>query len=126
VNSLIEESRKQCVLVIDDQPKILRFIEINLKLHGFSVITTTSGEKALKLVESEKPDLILLDIVMPDSDGFNVLKKLRVYTQLPVIVFSASPANFNRAILLGANDCIPKPIKLKEMVNKINKFLATS
>ena len=124
MNSLVEEGRKQpCVLVVDDQPKILRFIEINLKLHGFFVITATSGEKALKLVGSAKPDIMLLDIVMPHPDGFDILKELRAYNQLPVIVFSAFPENFSRALLLGANDCITKPIKLDEMVIKINKLL---
>lgn len=62
-------------LVVDDNAKILRFISLNLRLVGYSVITATSGEHAIKMLESEKPDIMLLDLIMPGMDGFEVLKK---------------------------------------------------
>jgi two-component system KDP operon response regulator KdpE len=111
------------VLVVDDHPKVLRFIEIDLKLRGFKVITTASGEEALELVKSAKPDIMLLDIVMPGMDGFEVLKKLRAFTQLPVIAFSASPGNYDDAISLGANDFMHKPFDPDDMVRKIKALL---
>ena len=118
------EGKKQCVLVVDDHPKVLRFIEIDLKLRGFEVITTTSGSEALELVKSAKPDIMLLDIIMPEMDGFEVLKKLRDFTQLPVIAFSASPGNYHEAIRHGANDFMPKPFQPDEMVRRIKALLS--
>ncbi len=116
--------KNQCVLVVDDHPKVLRFIEIDLKLRGFKVIATTSGEEALELVKSAKPDIMLLDIIMPGIDGFEVLKKLRVFTQLPVIAFSASPGNQDEALRLGASDFMPKPFDPDDMVRKIKALLS--
>jgi len=118
-----EKRKQQCVLVVDDHPKVLRFIEIDLKLRGFEVITTTSGSQALELVESAKPDIMLLDIIMPEMDGFEVLKKLRHFTQLPVIAFSASPGNYHDAMRLGASDFMSKPFQPDEMASKINSLL---
>jgi len=118
------ERKKQCVLVVDDHPKVLRFIEIDLKLRGFEVITTTSGSQALELVESARPDIMLLDIVMPGMDGFEVLKRLRHFTQLPVIAFSASPENYHDAMRLGANDFVAKPFQPDEMAGKIKSCLS--
>ena len=114
---------KKCVLVVDDHPKVLRFIEIGLKLHGYEVIATISGEEALKMVKSGKPDIMLLDIVMPGIDGFEVLKQVRTFTQMPVIAFSASASNFQDAIRLGANDFLSKPFEPDEMVKRIQIIL---
>jgi two-component system KDP operon response regulator KdpE len=117
------EGKKQCVLVVDDHAKVLRFIEIDLRLRGFDVMTTSSGNEALELVKSAKPDIMLLDIIMPGIDGFEVLRKLRDFTQLPVIAFSASPGNYEEAMRLGANDFVPKPFQPDEMVRRIKALL---
>jgi len=117
------ETKKRRVLVVDDYPKLLRFIEIDLKVKGFDVITTTSGTEALELVKSARPDIVLLDIIMPGMDGFEVLKKLRDFTQLPVIAFSASPGNYDEAMRLGANDFVPKPFQPDEMARRIKALL---
>ncbi len=114
---------KRCILVVDDQPKILRFVEIDLKLRGFEVIATTSGEKALEFLKSAKPDIVLLDIIMPGIDGFEVIRRLRTFTQLPVIAFSASPGNQDEALRLGANDFMTKPFQPDEMVRRIKTLL---
>ena len=118
-----EPEKKTCVLVVDDHPKVLRFIEIDLKLRGFSVFTTTSGEEALNLVRSVAPDVVLLDMVMPEMDGFEVLKRLRAFTELPVIAFSASPANRDEAMKCGASDFVSKPFHPEEMVSRIKSLL---
>ena len=118
-----ETEKKQRVLVVDDHPKVLRFIEIDLKLRGFEVITTTSGEKALELVKSVKPDIMLMDIIMPDIDGFEVLKKLRTFTQLPVIALSANPGNQDKAMRLGANDFMLKPFDPDVMGRRLSTIL---
>jgi len=118
-----EDQKKPRILVVDDHPKVLRFIEIDLKLRGFEVISTDSGERALELVKSAKPDIMLLDIVMPGIDGFEVLKKLRTFTQVPVIAFSASPENQDKAVQMGANDFMPKPFDPDTMARRIRALL---
>jgi two-component system KDP operon response regulator KdpE len=118
-----ETEKKQRVLVVDDHPKVLRFIEIDLKFRGFEVIATTSGEEALELIKTAKPDIVLLDIIMPGVDGFEVLKKLRDFTQMPVIAFSASPGNKETALQLGANDFVNKPFHPEEMAERIQALL---
>ena len=118
-------AKKQRILVVDDQPKVLRFIEIDLKLRGFEVITSTSGNEALELARSLEPDIMLLDIVMPDISGFEVLSRLRTFTQLPVIAFSASPGNQGDALRHGANDFMDKPFHPDEMVTRIKTLLSS-
>jgi DNA-binding response OmpR family regulator len=119
-----ESKKRRCVLVVDDHPKVLRFIEIDLKLRGFEVISTTSGQKAIELVQSAEPDIMLLDIIMPEMDGFQVLEELRTFTQLPVIAFSASPGNYDGAIRLGANDFMTKPFDPDEVARRIEAILS--
>jgi two-component system KDP operon response regulator KdpE len=122
--SMNDAGEKRIVLVVDDERKVLRFMEIDLKLRGFEVITTTSGEGALELIKSAKPDIMLLDIIMPKMDGFEVLRQLRAFSQMPVIAFSASIANYGEAMQLGANAFISKPFKINDIVDRINTFLS--
>jgi two-component system KDP operon response regulator KdpE len=117
------EIKKKLVLVVDDEPGVLTFIEIDLKLRGFNVITAVSGEKALELVTSKKPDILLLDMIMPGSDGCETLNKLRTFSNLPVIAFSASPGNQDPAMLAGANDFMHKPFDPDAMAHKITMLL---
>jgi CheY-like chemotaxis protein len=119
----MNDNNKKCILVVDDHPKVLAFIAIDLKLRGFSVSTATSGEEALKKMDSEKPDIILLDILMPGMSGFDVLEKLREYSQIPVIAFSASPENHEPAIRAGANIFIHKPFDPDDMARKIGELV---
>ena len=118
-----EAEKKKLVLVVDDQPRVLTFIEIDLKLRGFDVITTVSGEKALELVRSKKPDIMLLDMIMPGMDGFDVLNKLQAFSDLPVIAFSASPANQDPAMRAGAKDFVHKPFDPDDMAHRIKTLL---
>lgn len=90
---MIDINTKKRVLVVDDQPKVLKFIEIDLKLRGFDAFCVDSGKKALELLHSFDPHIMLLDMVMPEMDGVAVLTELRASSQLPVIAFSAAPAN---------------------------------
>lgn len=115
--------QKKLVLVVDDQPRVLTFIEIDLKLRGFDVITTTSCEYALEMINTKKPDIMLLDMIMPGMDGFELLSKLRSFSELPVIAFSASPGNQDPAINAGANDFIHKPFDPADMVRRITALL---
>ena len=117
------EEKKRRILVVDDHPKLLTFIGIDLKLRGYDVVSAGSGQDALDKVNSSKPDIVLLDMIMPVIDGFEVLKTLRTYSKIPVIAFSASPANREPAMLAGANDFMNKPFDLDDMAGKIKAFL---
>jgi two-component system KDP operon response regulator KdpE len=115
--------KKKRVLVVDDQPMVLKFIEIDLKLRGFEVVGATSGNEALELMKTVKPDIILLDMIMPGINGFEMLKELRIFTDLPVIAFSAAPENQDEALRCGANDFMHKPFNPDDMVRRIGVLL---
>lgn len=115
--------KKRCILVVDDEPKVLRFIEIGLKNEGFDVTSTTSGKEALKIVKEIRPDIMLLDIIMPEMNGLQVLNQLRSFSRLPVILFSASPQGIQDMKSMGANDFIIKPFDPNEMITRIRKLI---
>src|SRR4030042_6320672 len=94
--------KKKRVLIVDDHPQVLKFIEIDLKLRGFDVASATSAKDALEMVKTRKPDVMLLDMIMPGMDGFEGLRELRTFSDLPVIAFSARPGNQDKALQLGA------------------------
>jgi DNA-binding response OmpR family regulator len=81
------------------------------------------GQEALDLVKSESIDIILLDVIMPGIDGFEVLEKLRSFSEMPVIVFSARPENAQKALSLGADHFLAKPFDAGDMVKSIEKLL---
>lgn len=114
---------KKRVLVVDDEPAILRFVSASLSLAGYEVVTTTSGEEALQLVQSEKFDVMLLDIVMVPVSGFDVIEKLRAFPRLPVIVFTANSFIAEKAFEHGAEGYIAKPFRSEELIRKIEDVL---
>jgi DNA-binding response OmpR family regulator len=111
------------VLLVDDEDKILRFLALKLKLFDYDVTTATNGRDAMALVKSINPDILVLDILMPVMDGFEVLEQLRKFSALPVVVLSAKGDNAERALELGANDFISKPFKPEELVASIEANL---
>jgi DNA-binding response OmpR family regulator len=113
---------KKKVLLVDDERAILKIISIKLRISGYDVITASNGQEALDLVKKDSLDLMLLDIIMPGIDGFEVLEKLRAFSELPVIVFSARPENAQKALSLGANDFIDKPFNVDDMVKRMESF----
>ena len=113
----------QRVLVVDDEPGVIRFVKINLTLAGYEVITTTRGEEVMSLIESMKPDIMLLDVFMTPITGFDILVELRTFSKLPVIVFTARNDIGKTAIQQGANGFISKPFKPEELANKIREIL---
>ena len=118
-----ETVKKKRVLVVDDQFRVTRFIEIYLKLKGFDVSCATSGREALELARSCEPDIMLLDIIMPDMDGFEVMRRLRSFSKIPVIAISASPGNRGDADAMGAADFLQKPFQTEEILDRINLLL---
>ena len=115
--------KRQRVLVVDDEPGILHFVRVNLNLAGYDVITTTSGEEALELLKADKPDIMLLDVLMRPMSGLDVLSQLRMFSQVPVIMFTGRQDIGPKALREGANDYIGKPFKPDDLMKKIRNIL---
>lgn len=111
------------ILVVDDEPGILRFVRLALASAGYEVSTTKSGEKALQLAQSEKLDLILLDVVMVPISGFDILVGLRAFSQVPVIMFTARGIVTDKALEFGANATMSKPFRPDELIRKVRGVL---
>jgi two-component system KDP operon response regulator KdpE len=121
-NSLGDTTMKKfCILVVDDEKRILNFLRTKLKASGYEVLTAASGIEALEQVQAQEPDLILLDILMPKMDGFETLKNLRSFSATPVIILSAKGSDIDKikGLGLGADDYIPKPFNPDELVARI-------
>jgi DNA-binding response OmpR family regulator len=115
---------KKLILVVDDDQLILKMIRIRLQLSGYDVVTVSNGKEALALIGSTQPDIMLLDVLMPGIDGFEVLKRLRIFSELPVIVLSARSEYAEKAVSVGANDFLAKPFDVDEMVKRIERLIA--
>jgi len=109
------------VLVVDDEPRILKFLEVKLKASGYGVLTADSGAEALEQVEAQEPDLVVLDVLMPKKDGFETLRELRASSSVPVIILSAKDADTDKVkgLKLGADDYLAKPFSPDELVARI-------
>lgn len=116
---------QKTILVVDDEPRMVQFITMNLELEGFRVISASDGYQALEKVTKELPDLIVLDIMMPDMDGFETLKRIREISAVPVIFLSVKGEEFDRVrgLDLGADDYITKPFSPRELVSRIKAVL---
>ena len=121
----VNKTKKKKILVVDDEAAILRIIGTSLRLMGYDVVTCGSGSEALNLRESEKPDVMLLDVFMPGMDGLKVLEKLRQESKMPVILFSAHSSSREDALRLGANDFIAKPFTPDQIAKKISLVLSS-
>lgn len=109
------------VLVVDDEPRIVKFLEVRLKASGYDVLTANNGLTALELVQAHEPDLIVLDVIMPGMDGFETLKQVRAMSSVPVIILSAKEASTDkiRGLGLGADDYLIKPFSPEELLARI-------
>jgi len=122
---------KKKILVVDDEDDILNFLELVLGEKGFDVVTASGGQEALTKAQLERPDLVLLDIMMPQMDGWEVLKLLRVdeeTAEIPVAMLSARTEARDRVQGLqeGAIDYICKPFSLQELLGKIEAIFQTA
>jgi two-component system, OmpR family, KDP operon response regulator KdpE len=113
------------VLAVDDEAGILRLMKQELTGQGFRVITASTGEEALKLVEEQRPDVVLLDVVMPKMSGLEVMRRIREQMNVPVIIVTARDSNQDkvRGLEMGADDYIVKPFSHEEMGARIRAVL---
>lgn len=109
------------ILIVDDEERILHFLTSKLKASGYDVVTAQSGQEALERLTSQQPDLVVLDLLLPKMHGFDVLRELRSFSSVPVIVLSALGADAERikGLRLGADDYIPKPFNPDELLARI-------
>jgi two-component system KDP operon response regulator KdpE len=116
---------KPIVLVVDDEPQILRVIRASLPLRGYEVITASSGEEALDQIGKQVPDLIILDLVMPEMSGLDVCRRVREFSTVPIIVLSAKGAESDKvaALDLGADDYVTKPFGMDELLARVRAVL---
>jgi len=117
--------RNRKILVVDDEERMVRFIRLNLEYDGFQVIEAFNGNQALEQVRSKLPDLVLLDVMMPDIDGFEVLRIIRETSSVPVIMLTAKGEEDDRVrgLELGADDYITKPFSPRELVSRVRAVL---
>jgi len=113
------------VLIIDDEPQIRKFLRISLASQGYRVLESTDGRGGLARAALEQPDLVVLDLGLPDMDGQDVLGELRSWTRVPVIVLSvrSSEAEKVRALDAGANDYVTKPFGIQEFLARVRALL---
>ena len=113
------------ILVVDDETRMIRFIRLNLEQDGFQVISAHNGYDALEQVRSQLPNLVLLDVMMPDLDGFEVLQRIREQSSIPVIMLTAKGEEDDRVrgLELGADDYITKPFSPRELVSRVRAVL---
>jgi two-component system, OmpR family, alkaline phosphatase synthesis response regulator PhoP len=116
------------ILAVDDQPQIVRLIQVNLQKAGFEVLTAFDGEEGLRKVREEKPDLVILDVIMPKRDGFEVLREIKSNAEtrhLPVIMLTvkAQDADIFEGLKEGAELYLPKPFHPTELVSLVQRVL---
>ncbi|MDW8172575.1 MAG: response regulator transcription factor [Anaerolineae bacterium] len=113
------------ILVVDDEPRMIGFIRMNLELEGHLVLEAHNGLEALEVVRTQLPDLILLDVMMPELDGFETLRMLREFSTVPVIMLTAKGDENDKVygLELGADDYVTKPFGPRELSSRIRAVL---
>jgi DNA-binding response OmpR family regulator len=120
--------KKTRVLVIDDEMSIVKFLRANLEREGYEVFTSMNGEEGLNTFERELPDLVILDIMMPRMDGFDVCSHIREWSQVPIIMLSARGDELDKVkcLDLGADDYVTKPFGAGELVARVRAVMRRS
>jgi DNA-binding response OmpR family regulator len=120
-----DEFERRRILVVDDEERMVRFIRLNLEHDGFQVSEAFNGKEAIQKIRDVTPDLILLDVMMPDLDGFEVLETVREVSQVPVIMLTAKGEEDDRVrgLELGADDYVTKPFSPRELVSRVKAVL---
>lgn len=113
------------ILVVDDEPQIRKFLRLGLEGHGYAVLEAATAEAALRLAVAEQPELVVLDLGLPDREGFDVLSALREWSRVPVFVLSVRDREGEkvRAFDLGADDYVVKPFGMPELLARIKAAL---
>ena len=116
------------VLVVDDDPQVLKLLRVNFELEGFDVLSATNGEEALEMVGKDTPDVVVCDVMMPGIDGLEVVRRLRAQPDtaaLPLVVVSAKAqrADIRAGLKLGADEYVTKPFDPAELIATVQRLL---
>jgi len=127
MNKNVNNNKK--ILVIEDDPSVLRFLEHTLQREGYQVLTATNGLSGIRMARSEMPDLLVLDIMLPGIDGFEVCHRLRAEpatAKLPILILSAKAQEADKvtALQVGADDYLTKPVNLSDITSRVDILLA--
>jgi len=119
------EEAKKLILVVDDEPRMIQFIRMNLELEGYRVTQAGNGLEALNKTRDELPDLVILDVMMPELDGFETLRMLREVSSVPVIMLTvkADEDDKVKGLGLGADDYVTKPFSPRELAQRVRAVL---
>ena len=117
--------KKPVVLVVDDEPQILRVMRASLPIRGYEVLTASSGEEALDQLSKQVPDLVILDLAMPEMSGLEVCRRVREFSTVPIIILSAKGSESDKvaALDLGADDYVTKPFGMDELLARARAVL---
>ena len=117
--------RRHLIMVVDDEPAIVRLVKLRLEADHHSVITASSGEEALERLDSDRPDLIVLDLMMPGIDGFETLRRIRADSSVPVLMLTARARDVDRlrGFQSGADDYVTKPFNPEELAARVTAIL---
>ncbi len=117
--------RKPVVLVVDDDPGILKLVSLNLELEGYQVLTANEGKLAVQIVENDQPTLVILDIMMAGMDGFQVCQRVREFSEVPIIMLTAKGRveDVIHGLDVGADDYVVKPFSTDELLARVRAVL---
>lgn len=121
----LQISKSRYILVVDDEPRMIRFIRMNLELEGYQVVEARNGIQALEQARQYLPDLIIMDVMMPEMDGFETLRAIREISTVPVILLTVKSDEEDkiRGLEYGADDYITKPFSPRELSSRVNAVL---
>ena len=121
----LEPTAPRLVLVVDDESRMRRFIRMNMELEGYQIIEAENGLIALEQIRQHTPDLVIMDVMMPEMDGFETLKLLREISTVPVILLTVKSDEDDKiqGLSLGADDYITKPFSPRELVTRVTAVL---
>jgi two-component system KDP operon response regulator KdpE len=115
------DEKRPCILIVDDEEAIRQFLSVTLTSQGYTIVEAVSGQEALSSVSSQHPDLIILDLVLPDIDGVEITRRLRQWTQIPIIILSVRGSEMDKIAALdaGADDYLTKPFGTGELLARM-------
>ncbi|MCB9431811.1 MAG: response regulator transcription factor [Ardenticatenaceae bacterium] len=125
IPSTLEDSIPKLILIVDDESRMRRFIRMNMELEGYQVIEADNGIKALDQIRQHNPDLLIMDVMMPEMDGFETLRLVREISTVPVILLTvkSDEEDKTRGLDLGADDYVTKPFSPRELSSRVGAVL---
>lgn len=120
--------KKAVILVVDDEPHVLKLVKANLESSGYKVLTAANGEQGIKTAERELPDLVILDIMLPKMDGYAACSRIREFSTVPIIMLTARSAQIDlvHGFEVGADDYLTKPFDVTELLMRVQAVLRRS